>query len=650
MAKFRTTTKKSEAPESPSALFHDLSDRSDAVKYLWAHQKEILDSYHADHLDTADVALELPTGAGKTLVGLLIAEFRRRANAERIAYLCPTRQLSRQVGAQAIEYGINAHVFIGKQSRYDPSQFASYQQAEAIAITTYSGVFNVNPRIDTPHVLIFDDAHSCESYVTGMWSLEIDRNEQLKLYQEFIGLFAEWLPESFRVFDSEDGYGRTELVPGQVFRAASRRVIELLDEHLEAETSPWYALSLLRDHLAGCLCFLSHNSILIRPIVPPTQTHTPFSEARQRLYMSATLGHGGELERIVGVKQIERIPIPAGWDTRGSGRRLFLLPELSMDEADANELTIALMKQAGRSVVLAPTRGECARAEEQLEGSGLKVFTAGDIEDGLEDYAATPAAALVLSRYDGIDLPDDDCRLLVLAGKPAGANLQERFLMSRVAAAPLLRDRVLTRFTQGVGRCTRSDQDYAAVVLRGQDILDFVVRQENRVLLHPELQAELDFGIRNSKRESSADDVDFGGLLGEFLGRTTEWKEAEGHIQELRRTKSRANDAFITSLRKSVAHEVEYLYCAWHGHWERARDSAKSAFEALGGDELAGYQGWWIYLCGDAELAGGDGRAARRGQEYFNQAARQCPSLSWLSRLVASVAVTAPGCRPEKSI
>ena len=581
MAKFRTTTKKSEAPESPSALFHDLSDRSDAVKYLWAHQKEILDSYHADHLDTADVALELPTGAGKTLVGLLIAEFRRRANAERIAYLCPTRQLARQVGAQAVEYGINAHVFIGKQSRYDPSQFASYQQAEAIAITTYSGVFNVNPRIDTPHVLIFDDAHSCESYVTGMWSLEIDRSEHLKLYQEFIGLFGDWLPESFRVSDGEDSYGRTELVPGQAFRAASRSVIELLDEHLEAESSPWYALSLLRDHLDGCLCFLSHKSILIRPIVPPTQTHTPFCGARQRLYMSATLGHGGELERIVGVKKIERIPIPAGWDTRGSGRRLFLLPELSMDDEAANELTIELMKQAGRSVVLAPTRGECARAEEQLEDSGLTVFTAADIEDGLDEYARTPDAVLVLSRYDGIDLPDDDCRLLVLAGKPAGANLQERFLMSRVAAAPLLRDRVLTRFTQGVGRCTRSDQDYAAVVLRGQDILDFVVRQENLSLLHPELQAELDFGIRNSKRESGAGNVDFGGLLGEFLKRTSEWKEAEGHIQELRRSKSRANDEFITSLRNSVAHEIEYLYCAWHGHWERARDSAKNAFESL---------------------------------------------------------------------
>lgn len=52
MATFRTTSKTVNVPESPSTLFHDLSDRSDTVKYLWAHQKELLDTYHAKHLDT----------------------------------------------------------------------------------------------------------------------------------------------------------------------------------------------------------------------------------------------------------------------------------------------------------------------------------------------------------------------------------------------------------------------------------------------------------------------------------------------------------------------------------------------------------------------------------------------------------------------
>jgi hypothetical protein len=39
----------------------------------------------------------LPTGSGKTLVGLLIGEWLRRKNKERVVFLCPTRQLVNQV-------------------------------------------------------------------------------------------------------------------------------------------------------------------------------------------------------------------------------------------------------------------------------------------------------------------------------------------------------------------------------------------------------------------------------------------------------------------------------------------------------------------------------------------------------------------------
>lgn len=63
--------------ESPEALFRELRPRDGAVRHLWAHQADLLRSYR--ELDGSDVALELPTGAGKTLVGLLLAEYRRRA-------------------------------------------------------------------------------------------------------------------------------------------------------------------------------------------------------------------------------------------------------------------------------------------------------------------------------------------------------------------------------------------------------------------------------------------------------------------------------------------------------------------------------------------------------------------------------------------
>ena len=52
--------------------------------------------------------------------------------------------------------------------------------------------------------------------------------------------------------------------------------------------------------------------------------------------MSATLGQGGDLERITGRKKIFRLPIPEGWDQQGIGRRYFIFPERSLETDDVH--------------------------------------------------------------------------------------------------------------------------------------------------------------------------------------------------------------------------------------------------------------------------------------------------------------------------
>ena len=59
-------------------------------------------------------AFQLPAGSGKTLVGPLLGEWRRRKNEERVVYLCPTRQLVNQVAEEAnTKYGLNVEAFTG---------------------------------------------------------------------------------------------------------------------------------------------------------------------------------------------------------------------------------------------------------------------------------------------------------------------------------------------------------------------------------------------------------------------------------------------------------------------------------------------------------------------------------------------------------
>ena len=188
-------------------------------------------------------------------------------------------------------------------------------------------------------------------------------------------------------------------------------------------------------------------------------THSPFASASQRIYMSATLGEGGDLERITGVRVIERLPAPDGWERQGSGRRFVLLPDFSLPRMTADYAIANVVGKSPRTLILTPDGNTAKQVTDLLEENcpSLNILTAGDIEASLDAFTTSDCAALVLAgRYDGLDLPGDACHLEVIYGLPSATDAQERFLFTRLGAHALLRDRIRTRLTQALGRCTRS--------------------------------------------------------------------------------------------------------------------------------------------------------------------------------------------------
>ncbi|MFW1170050.1 helicase C-terminal domain-containing protein, partial [Vibrio parahaemolyticus] len=209
--------------------------------------------------------------------------------------------------------------------------------------------------------------------------------------------------------------------------------------------------------------------------------------------MSATLGEGGDLERLLGRNNIVRLPIPEGWDTQGVGRRFFIFPTLSLNASDSVELRRSLLKKSPRSIVLVPSEQMKSEVVKDIEDNlSLTTFTADDIERSKSDFVnASGAVAVVANRYDGIDFPGDECRLLFIEGLPKSVNSQERFLMSRMGANTLFNERIQTRVLQAIGRCTRSLNDFSAVIVTGEELPDYLADPRRREYFHPELQAEL---------------------------------------------------------------------------------------------------------------------------------------------------------------
>lgn len=238
MIGFKKVVTRATKPKDPESLFHDLRNRSPDIQHLWAHQADLLRAYNQKHLDTKDISFELPTGTGKTLVGLLLGEWRRVFFEERVLYLCPTRQLAHQVHEQASKYGINTHVFVGKGSEYPVTPFSEYEAGKTIAISTYSGLFNTKPRLNSANTIILDDAHAAENYIVSMWSLDINRFDYKDLFFEIISLFEDKLPRSLVDYLKDDNASsfyreHVDMIPASYFWDCLDNLRELLHENEE---------------------------------------------------------------------------------------------------------------------------------------------------------------------------------------------------------------------------------------------------------------------------------------------------------------------------------------------------------------------------------------------------------------------------------
>ena len=641
---FRIPERRASKPSDPENLFRSLGRRSAHVQHLWAHQADVLRSWHSNHVDTSDLALELPTGTGKTLIGLLIGDFVRQTREERVAYLCPNRQLAHQVGALASDYSIDARVLVGPQASYDPSDFNAFEDTSAVAVTTYSAIFNTNPRINSANLLILDDAHASEDFIASVWNVDVNRHDQHDIYFALLDIFKDVIPGSqmwnLKYESTPNAQSESGKIPSFVAQRRQAEFRDYLDSTL-ADSDLRYSWNMIRDHLDACHIFVTWRSISIRPISPPTSNHAPFADARQRIYMSATLGASGELERITGVRRIERLPVPEGWDREGTGRRFILFPDRSLPPETAAKAAIALAGDATRSLILTPSKTVAQSVIDDLSdlSPSPAIFLAPDVENSLEPFLNEDHSALVLhNRYDGIDLPGDACHLELVFGLPGATNAQETFLLNRLQVHSLLRDRIRTRLTQALGRCTRNPTDHAVVIMSGPRTLDFCIKSENRQGFHPEIQAEIQYGLDASQVKWPKEFLD---TARAFLRKEPGWEQVDQWIRDARDSYEQVEDQVAQTLIANVQDEIDYADAMWVGDFQRALAKARACADRLSGTALAECRAWWYYLAGSAaalSIERDNATHLREAvRELFGRACAASPRATWFREITRLV-------------
>ena len=636
------------APEvtaaTPEKLFPLLARTGANSDALWSQQTDLLREYAAKRLNAKDLAVELPTGTGKTLTGLLIADWRRRKEHGRTIFVCPTVQLVRQVVSAATKEGIPVVDLSGPNKNWDPTDKADYERGRATAVVSYSAIFNVSPKLIEAEVIVFDDSHAGEQYVSKAYTVEVSRSRYSEIYSAILEAVAPSLSgERYnQLIMNEPGVGTRQLVDALFLAQRDDWIAPLsraLDKFSECDKndkialSQKYSFAAIKEHLSACTLYLSWAKIEVRPATPPTFENSLFSNAKQRVYLSATLGAAGELERAFGRPEIKRLPLPPEAPTPKSGRRFLVFPHLVPD-CDADALTKELIATAGKAIVITPSDATATIAGKQLIPDGWKVFKKDDVEDSFDGFAAAKEAVAVLAnRYDGIDLPGKACRAVALFGFPGVTNLQEQFYSSRARSSSVSDERVRSRVVQGTGRCTRGPRDWALVIVADAETTTYLSRAEVRASLDADLQAEVLFGLEQS--EASVENVREN--VRAFLAQDKEWRTgAEPQITEFRSDIKEKIPAVAGGLAAAAINEVEALERMWHGDWQNAAVRTHVAATALNSfREARGYQGTLLFraavLMDKASRLTGDVKLAKIADGLADQAVRAATPATWMN-------------------
>lgn len=517
---------------NPREIYDELDRESDKGP-LRPAQEAVLDKWFEKHRTSRDVILKLHTGQGKTLVGLLMLQSRLNSGNGPSLYLCPNIFLAEQTRKQAAEFGFK-HCLIG-----DDGIPAEFSDSQSILITHVQKLFNGWTKFGLGHrshevgSLVLDDAHACINAIRKSFTIEIPGKNQA--YSEIVNLFSESLEKQGRGEFADIKAKKPSAflpVPYWDWQDKVNEVTDILARHAEAKFIA-YQWPILKNIIAECLCVVAGEKLEISPYRPPLEAFGSYEKADQRIYMSATINDDSFLIKSLNVAP-DAVKSPVRYEKeKWSGEKMVLIPSLIHEELSrervVNMLAVPIAGRKKGVVALTPSFA----ASELWEHCGAEVADRKSIINAVARLKSKDAekVAVFANRYDGIDLPDDSCRTLVLDGKPFSEDLIDLYHEECRGRSDVIDTKVAQTIEQGMGRHIRGEKDYGVVVLLGPSLIRAIRSKQGRRYFSSQTRHQIEIGLEIA--QISKEDLDAGkepqevllGLMQQCIDRDDEWKD-----------------------------------------------------------------------------------------------------------------------------
>jgi replicative superfamily II helicase len=528
--KKRLTGKTAENPTDPVKLYGTL-DRAHDKGPLRPAQEAVLSDWFADHQSTRDVIVKLHTGQGKTLIGLLMLQSRLNAGKGSVIYLCPDHFLIDQAREQARLFGIKTCTAENDL----PEEFAD---GGSILVTSVQKLFNgltkfgLHRQSVNVDSVLMDDAHACADRIREACRIRIPSDEAA--YVTLRTLFAPDLEQqgAGTFADILNGTRESLLpVPYWAWLDHQSDVATILSSNADRRSIK-FAWPLLKDDLAYCRCVISGAAIEIEPYIAPLGAFGTYSKAKHRVFMSATVTDDAFLVKGLQLKP-ETIANPLTYSKETwSGEKMVLLPSLIHEDLDRERVVNGLAKPNAKRtsgvVALAPSFARTADwkalgatvVDKDTVWEAIAALKSGKFENTL----------VLVNRYDGIDLPDETCRILVFDSMPYSESLIDLYQERCRPNSDATLSRTIRSIEQGMGRSVRGEKDYCVIISIGTELVRLLREKTSRQHLSPQMAAQIQIGLeiaefaRQEIEEGKTPLDAFNGLIRQSRVRDPDWK------------------------------------------------------------------------------------------------------------------------------
>ena len=462
-------------PINPRDIFMRLSQKTAKYQYPRDVQGEVWKQWF-EQRNNKDTIIKMNTGSGKTIVALMILQSCLNEGVGPALYVVPDKYLVKQVMEQASELGIKV---------VDSEIDLDYQRKKAILVTNIQKLVNGKSvfglKEDNNYMIgsiIIDDMHACVGTIQEQFKVVIPKDNSMydaitKLFYEVMNMQAEGrfadIIEERNVFDNM-------LVPFWSWQDKVKDIYKILSENSETECLR-FKWNLIKDTLKLSHCYISAKGISIVPNCTPMYKIKSFDDAKRRIYMSATLPDDSPFMTVMGIDLKEDMHVISPEKANDIGERLIVVPKIINNELTEIEVRDALIRKAQKYnvIVLVPSFVMAKYWEER----GGNVLSSSNISYGVEVIKSrNNGLYVIVNRYDGIDLPDDACRILVIDGLPNISNMDDKYEQEVVRKSKRIQREQVQRIEKGMGRGVRSHNDYCLVYLLGNQLTTVLYADE----------------------------------------------------------------------------------------------------------------------------------------------------------------------------